>query len=84
MHKKSQGLLVQLWLYNVLKSNSYSVIFNTLEVLTLEPLGNFIPIHHIPECGEVIGPAVLVFKVVRMFPNIHTEDGRAFYFCDIH
>src|SRR5450759_1952893 len=38
------------------------------------PLRYFRPIHNVPPCLEVIRPAVLVFQVIRVFPNVDAED----------
>ena len=42
--------------------------------------GDKIPVDEFHDCGEVIGALVLVFEVVRMFPDIDPEDG----FCARH
>ena len=34
------------------------------------PAGNFFPIDHIEECGDIVGPAILVLQVVRMLPHV--------------
>src|SRR5882757_375627 len=33
------------------------------------------PVHDVPPGGDVIGPAVLVFQVVRVLPDVDAEDG---------
>ncbi len=33
-----------------------------------------IPVHHVPERGDVIGPAVLIVEVIGVFPDIEAED----------
>jgi hypothetical protein len=38
----------------------------------LEAFAHCIPVHHIPESGEVFRAAVLVFEVIGMFPNVNT------------
>ncbi len=37
-----------------------------------------VPIDHIPPGRDVIGPAILVVEIVRVFPDIETDDGFAF------
>src|SRR5438132_14045973 len=29
-----------------------------------------VPVHHVPPCFDVIGPAVLVFEIIGVLPNI--------------
>ena len=41
-----------------------------------EPPRNFIPIHHVPPRGDVVGSAILVLEVVRVLPYVQPEDGR--------
>ena len=31
------------------------------------------PVHHIPKRGDVVGPAILVFQIVGVFPNVETQ-----------
>ncbi len=43
-----------------------------------EILRDFVPVHDIPERFEVISALVLVFQIIRMFPNVHAKDDFAF------
>ena len=40
--------------------------------------GDGVPVHDIPEGGDVVGAAVLVVEVVGVFPDVEAEDGGAF------
>ena len=40
-----------------------------------EGLGDLVPIHHFPPGREIVRTAVLVLEVVRMLPDITTQDG---------
>src|SRR5258708_10510697 len=42
------------------------------------------PVHHIPESSEILGAAILIFEIIRMFPNVHSQQGNAFHFGYIH
>src|SRR5579859_6201518 len=44
----------------------------------------FIPVNDFPEGSEIIGAFVLVFQVIRMFPDVDAQDGGAFYFGYVH
>lgn len=37
-------------------------------------LGHFWPVHNIPECLEVIGSAVLILQIIRVFPDVASQD----------
>ena len=39
----------------------------------LESLFDFFPIHDFPHPGEVLGPSILVVKVVSVLPNVDVE-----------
>src|SRR5581483_5473902 len=39
----------------------------------LEPFVHFAPVDHIPPRVNVIGPAILVLQVVRVFPHVDAE-----------
>lgn len=49
------------------KSNPEYEKYISLTRKTLTYLG---PIHHIPECRAIVGPAVLIVQIVRMFPHV--------------
>ncbi len=40
-----------------------------------QPLLGFLPVHHVPPGGDVIGSAVLVFEIVGVFPHIQANTG---------
>ena len=40
--------------------------------------GSFGPVDDIPDGFEVFGPAILVFEIIGVFPDVHAEDGFAF------
>jgi len=35
-----------------------------------------VPVHHVPPCFDVIGPAVLVFEIIGVLPNVDAKNGR--------
>ena len=41
-----------------------------------EPATDFVPIHYIPERGDVIGSLVLILEVVRVLPHVERENRR--------
>ena len=43
-------------------------------VIRLKPVFGYLPVDDVPERGDVFGPAVLVFQVVRVFPHIQPDD----------
>merc|ERR1719253_2262815 len=49
-----------------------SMVFNYISTV----FGHLVPVHDIPPVGNILWSAVLVLKVVRMFPNIKTQDGK--------
>src|ERR1700732_4503149 len=42
-------------------------------LLGREALVHFRPVHHVPPRGDVVGPAVLVFQVVGVLPDVDAE-----------
>src|SRR5947207_1032622 len=44
--------------------------------LGAEALRHLRPVDHVPPCVDVIGPAVLVFEVVRVLPDVDAEQRR--------
>jgi hypothetical protein len=46
------------------------ILFHFVPMLFSKTLSYFIPVYHVPECGEIICAAVLVFQVISVFPNI--------------
>ena len=44
----------------------------------LETFGDFCPVDDVPERLEIIGALVLIFQVIRVFPDIHAQDDFAF------
>ena len=46
----------------------------TGSISVTEGLGDFVPIHHFPPGREVVRTAVLVLEVVRMLPDITTQN----------
>ncbi len=42
-----------------------------------EALVHFVPVYGVPPGGQVIGPAVLVLKVIGVLPNVVAEDREA-------
>jgi len=38
----------------------------------LELFLNLLPVHHVPPMGNVFGSLVVVFEIIRVFPNIET------------
>jgi hypothetical protein len=45
----------------------------------LKILCDFRPVHHVPKRLQIIRALVLIFQVIRVFPNIHAEDDFAFH-----
>src|ERR1044072_5676058 len=49
--------------------------YSRVDVRSTKSLGDGVPIHHVPPSGDVVRPAILVFQIVRVLPDIETEDG---------
>ena len=41
----------------------------------LEPLGHVVPVGHLVDGLDVVGPDVLVLQVVRVLPDVDAEQG---------
>ena len=50
---------------------------NILPLSSGEALSDRRPVDDVPERRDIIGPAVLVLQIVRVFPNVEAEDRRA-------
>src|ERR1041385_3441724 len=35
-----------------------------------------VPVHDIPPCLEIVGTAILVFEIIRMFPHVDAQNRR--------
>src|SRR5271157_740714 len=42
----------------------------------VEPLFDLVPVYNVPPCRDIVRPAVLVFQVVGVLPDIQSEDHR--------
>jgi len=52
-----------------------SIVARFFDLLTcdvLELLLNFLPVHHVPPMGNVLGSLVVVLEIICMFPHIET------------
>lgn len=38
-------------------------------------IGDLLPVHHVPDVLQVLGPPVLVLQIVGVLPNIHPKNG---------
>src|SRR6202034_3902055 len=41
----------------------------------LEALVDLRPVHHVPPCGQIFRPAVLILQVISVLPNIVAQNG---------
>lgn len=48
--------------------------FHVIENATV-PCFDFFPVDDVPDGVEIIGAAVLIFQIIRVFPNVYTKDG---------
>src|SRR6266699_6497463 len=42
---------------------------------SVEALFGFVPVHYAPPRRDILGPAILIFQIVRVLPDIETDYG---------
>ena len=50
----------------------------TAEEASANRRADFVPVHNVPPCGNVVGATVLVVEVIGVFPDVNAQDRRAF------